>query len=644
MSYTFYFEVNKNNIGEICNYIKHETSWNGFSLGNTNITDFPNYLDSNLTLHNNNIDFSDLNIPENTFIIDWNDVNGVSNINTGGKTYKVKCSGESCKTWYPPNDILTKSNLSGSTMYYPQEVNNQPYVQGTSNVFNGKGVNWNTYKQSVEYLRNPRYKLGPGNTIVNTESTGFKYDDWVYNTTIPWNYPYSIQFGQLNGGSVSNPGYNIKPTAKQSGQFPNVMNGNVNYFYKVYKPISYTNKPTVKKNLYFPPINFKGGFYNYGFFIGNLELVSNNTTQVNLPCSTSISNKNNKNSNTNNYAIYEVRYNIPVSSFSKPDFFNQLQDFLYLQTYLFNKSSSTFKLSNEWKITSSNIEQLIMDFCNYSGDMELSICNGGKNNFPFTTILPAGSPCIYSSGCIKGWNKHCFTGNNISSSLCNNYYSSEYVGEPDNNENRLLNDSIVYNLEKKCQKDFLSTKSPETDLSQDWWNTCACFLPNEYYNEILEKNNMIGKSIGDQSCWFLPCQINGLKRQTNASCPNNNVATCIQNSYITYGSTNPTSTLKDNIIHMNQTIATCGKPVQEAEPVLDASSSGVGSLFPSVQTSTIDDITSTPIDDISTTSQPIMIEETTTPQVISSKRYYIIGGSVGGVVLLTIIIIIIIKQ
>jgi len=646
MSYSFYFEVNNKNLNSICSFMKSTKSWKGFSLGNTEVTDFPNYIDSNLTLHNNNIQLSDLDLPENTFIISWNDVTGSSTLNFPNYTEPSTCSGTDCQTWYPPDASLKNSALNKYTFYYPQEVKNSPYTQGKTNVFHNRGIDWNTYKQSVEYLRNPKYNYTGHHSnkyIQNSESTGFKYGDWKYNTTIPWNYDYTIKFGDVGGGSINTPGYSIAPTARQTGQFPNVVNGTVIYTYNAYKPISYTTGPTVKKNLYFPPQNFKGGFYNYGFFTGNLELVYNSTSENNIPCSGSKINNKKKNSNIKVYAIYEVRYNLPILSFSKPDFYNQLQDFLYFQTNLYNQSSSTFQYSDEWKITKSNIEQLITDYCNYSGNITSTICSGTKNNFPFTTILPGGSPCMNSSGCFKGWNKYCFQADNTSSSLCNNYYSSQYIGDPNNNNNRLLNDSIVYNLEKKCQKDFLSTESPEKNLSEDWWNTCACFLPNEYYNDILEKNNMEGKSIGDQSCWYLPCQINGLKRETNASCPNNEVATCIQNSYITYNSSNPKATANDNILHMNQTIQTCGKPVKQAEPIVSGSSSSVGSLFPSSQISTPTE--NTPIDDIQTMEPTLDDEPTTTLEPTTKKNLpVIIGGSVGGVAFLIILIIIILKR
>ena len=35
-SYTFYFEINNNNIGEVCSSLPHSKSWTGFDWTNAN--------------------------------------------------------------------------------------------------------------------------------------------------------------------------------------------------------------------------------------------------------------------------------------------------------------------------------------------------------------------------------------------------------------------------------------------------------------------------------------------------------------------------------------------------------------------------------------------------------------------------------
>ena len=80
-------------------------------------------------------------------------------------------------------------------------------------------------------------------------------------------------------------------------------------------------------------------------------------------------------------------------------------------------------------------------------------------------------------------------------------------------DNLLLNDSIVNGLKNVGQKKFSSVSSPSTDLDSSFWDTCACFLPTQYYNNYLENNNLEDKSLGTQECWFLPCSTASIQSQ-----------------------------------------------------------------------------------------------------------------------------------
>ena len=107
--------------------------------------------------------------------------------------------------------------------------------------------------------------------------------------------------------------------------------------------------------------------------------------------------------------------------------------------------------------------------------------------------------------------------------------NQNYIGNSENDtDNLLLNDSIVNGLKNVCQKKFSSVSSPSTDLDSSFWDTCACFLPTQYYNNYLENNNLEDKSLGTQECWFLPCSTASIQSQTNPQCPNNDVSNCIQ--------------------------------------------------------------------------------------------------------------------
>ena len=70
----------------------------------------------------------------------------------------------------------------------------------------------------------------------------------MYIILIPWNYPYSIEFGNVSGGDLI-PGYSMAPSKKTNGKISKVFDGKFKQI-MVYKPTSYTQSPVVK-NLYF---------------------------------------------------------------------------------------------------------------------------------------------------------------------------------------------------------------------------------------------------------------------------------------------------------------------------------------------------------------------------------------------------------
>ena len=61
---------------------------------------------------------------------------------------------------------------------------------------------------------------------------------------------------------------------------------------------------------------------------------------------------------------------------SQSKFYNYLSDFLYLQQYLYNNSTSSFLQSNYWITTLDNIKQIIMDYCNFTSNMSNELCSG----------------------------------------------------------------------------------------------------------------------------------------------------------------------------------------------------------------------------------------------------------------------------
>ena len=104
---------------------------------------------------------------------------------------------------------------------------------------------------------------------------------------------------------------------------------------------------------------------------------------------------------------------------------------------------------------------------------------------------------------------------------------------------------------------------PTTDLEQEYWNICGCFLPNQYYQQYLQKNNLEDLSLGPQQCWYLPCTNSSIVPESNPVCPNNDALTnCVQDEYVTIISNNPAN-IQNDIVTTNQTITNCGSKTVE---------------------------------------------------------------------------------
>lgn len=518
-SYTFYFEINSNNVKDICSSLPHRKEWTGFDWTNANYitigsctkndknTTFPikAYLNAysdplkieqtDYTITRNDLDIRD----PNSFFL-WDDVKGSSSysfecqcdlpliMNSGDATsFTSSCSGTDCQTWLPP--------INGP---YPKQLH-----QLTTNAV-----------------------------------------------------PHQIG---CFSGTFSNSGGSVP--------FSGIINkGTVSFSFPLYKPVSYTSVPTVNvNNEYVPNPSVKGAFYNCGPFQGILQLTSTNLDEsgtVNGVCSCKTVPK----PASNSYAIYQVRYNISSSTITKKTYYNNMNDFLYLQQYLYSNSTQSFLNSEYWTTTLDNIKEMIIDYCNATANMTNDLCSSTFSNFIF---LQSGSPCIkpYST-CTKGWGDYCFNENNYSSSECLNYYTNSYISSSNvNDPNLLLDDNVVQGLQKTCQNIYVQTDDPVNDLSQDYWNICACFLPNQYYQNYLEQNNYQDLSIGATQCWYLPCSNASIVPESNPICPNNSISNCIQDAYVTVKTNNPAN-IQNDVIQTQQTITTCGS--KTVEPIGEA--------------------------------------------------------------------------
>ena len=532
-SYLFCFEVNKNNIGTICSKIPHTKSWTGFdwtsgnyivsgTCGSVNknttfpIKAFQNPYSSPQTIDKTDyvITRNDLDIKDiNSFFL-WDEVVGMSNF-----SYSCQCP-----------SFTTNDNV------------NQTMQVELSSGKKGKTLS---------------FTAGCEGTICQTW--------WP-----PSNYPYPKTIWDMSNNGTHQIGC-YSGNMSNRPVFSSIVNdGEVSYSFPLYKPISYTNLPeTNKNNVYVPNPSIKGAFYNCSPFLGQLELVNDNMGNpgtVNGVCGCETVPP----SEPNSYAIYEVRYDINVNSFKQPSFYNNLNDFLYLQQYIYLNSTPSFLKSTYWTTTTENIKQLVIDYCNNSGYMTQNLCSGLFTSF--SLLFPKGSPCINPySNCTKGWGDYCYTEDNFYTPLCLNYYSNSYIASSmPNNPNLLLGDNVVNGLQKTCQNIFSNVENPVTDLSQQYWNICSCFLPQQYYENYLKENNLENKSIGSQECWYLPCANASVVPQSNPTCPNNSVTNCIQNAYITIKTDNPAN-IQNDVIQTQQTITGCGT-ASSAEPINTVSS------------------------------------------------------------------------
>lgn len=511
-SYLLYFEINKKNIGQICSSLPHTKTWTGF---------------------------------------DWTNANYIT---VGTCTQYDKNSTFPIKAYLNPlssNKLIEKTDYVLSRDDLEIKDNNSFFlwdeVQGTTD------FNYRCQCSSVE--------------VQMTSGTSTSFNDTCKGTECQtWFPPLGNPTPKTADSLFKNAGnqiacYTSNPTSGEPKLSGVINQANIVYSFPIYKPISYTSVPDVNQNNeYIPNPSIKGAFYNCSPFNGVLQLINGNMQNdgiVNAVCSCETVPPNDKDS----YAIYEVRYDIPVSSLSKSNFSNQLNDFLYIQQYLYLNSTSSFLESEYMKVSIENIKQLIIDYCDASSNMTDSLCSKTFSDFIF---LNSGSPCVNPySLCSKGWDNYCFQKKNIFSDICLNYFSNSYNTSTDpNDKNLLLNNNVTAGLQKTCQSLYKDAKNPTTDLSQDFWNVCSCFLPNQYYEEYIKENNFQELSLGTQQCWYLPCSGASVLPENNPSCPNNSVSNCIQDEYITIKSNNPAN-IKNNIIQTNQTINSCGSKTVE---------------------------------------------------------------------------------
>lgn len=273
--------------------------------------------------------------------------------------------------------------------------------------------------------------------------------------------------------------------------------GNPTFSYNLYKPINYSNIPNLNsQNEYTPPSTpINAGFYNVSPLNATISLMN-----LTLPSTT--------------YAVYEIIYEIEDFNLIQN---NQLLDFLYLQKYLQSTFSSWFSSYQSQNILS--MKQLIIDYCNETGSMSDSVCNSLNISSFFNN-----SPCIDPySNCLEGWNNFCSQIENYNSSSCQNYYKSNYY-------NNILDNSIQNNLKSLCNQVYES--NPSILSSQEYLDTCACFLPQKVYNSY--PNEINSENIEN---WYYPCYRSSIKQNASPPSPTTEIVSCMNEKYKNSSST-----------------------------------------------------------------------------------------------------------
>ena len=487
-TYFFYLEINENNYKNLCSSIPYISKFNGYEwkeLDSSSCTTKSNYPITSSTDTSDTITFPSL---DNTFYI-LNEI-------TGKDTPTLTCSEEGL-AFFDGVNLPNRTCSSGSGCF----TDKIPYSQTI--LCNGKEC------ESFFPPSKLTYTLPPSQNGLQVSTT-----------------PQII----YDGDSINNiqTSVNNKPYCQNTTTGEKVdicVSGNPTFTYNLYKPINYSNLPTLNtENQYVPPLTpIKAGFYNVFPLIASISLMN-----ISIPSTT--------------YAVYEIQYEIEDFNLLQN---NQLLDFLNLQKYLQSTFSSSFNSYQSQNILS--MKQLIIDYCNETSSMSDSVCNSSNLSSFFDS-----SPCIDPySNCLEGWNNFCSQIENYNSSLCKNYYKSTYY-------NNVLDNSIQNNLKSLCSEVYES--NPSILSSQEYLDTCACFLPQDVY-----KNFPSEISSDNIENWYYPCYRSSIKKYVVPPSPTSEIVSCMNEKYKNSSSTEDITnqTYKECYNEENTTLPSKNIPIME---------------------------------------------------------------------------------
>ena len=608
--YKFYFEVNSFNLNRICSKENKTKSFKGYNIGQENASS--NYpITGNIEVHEDGstkmvnpqkmtmkttgkLTLKDFPVPSNTFML-WDELVGkdyyaiTCTKNMKGNYqfptfpdngHNHKCSNNPCMFGYVHNhgwhNILHTWHCAKSTAYACDSK-----LDSDSYGFAYRTRGYSNYPNPENGLLTAKFIRS------NTNCQGLQCSEWFppsenipvstdcYQTPsfMPGMYIHCTHTGKNCPNGCCDPCDNAKlinavlPCGLSNpAKKPLIVSGNPTFTYNVYIPIDYKGQPLFINGVYQPlPSNSMKGYYNNAPLNTKLEKATITVMDAKVVTEQPSVTVNNKiipgeefnSSNSINYtftlpkksyAIYSVEYTLKESDFTK-ELGYKILDLLYLQQSLFNTFSVDFKNSCYWKSSTAYLNQLIIDYCQKTGDMSLPLCSNKYLPFSFQNK----SPCSENfSTCAEGWDKFCSQDANYNSDSCLNYYSNSY----DKNN---LYPSVISDLKQMCGNIY-NQETDKDNLSNDFYDICGCYLPEEVYKNSSKDNDEL--TYENRQCWYLPCINSSILPSINPKCPDNEIINCIQRQYIT---TENTQTGKESTKMTESSIKKCNSESEKKE-------------------------------------------------------------------------------
>jgi hypothetical protein len=267
--------------------------------------------------------------------------------------------------------------------------------------------------------------------------------------------------------------------------------------------------------------------------------------------------------------IMEYSYNLSDADLTQPITPYLILDLLFLQNFVFTSFSLTFLTDINCQTTVLSLMQIVRRMCNLTPtNMHHPLCC--FTTLPFYNIFYDEdtsmrlSPCTNSYlDCTEGWYGYCTKPENYDNMICQDFYAGSYLSDG------TLDFRARDTLEFVCQSIYKNTLNKD-ELDDNYLNFCGCYLPYGVYYDFQEKYDLINANVGMIQCWYLPCINSSFPPIQHSSnpCPSSEISNCIQDTYISLGSTG-TGNINSNNIIVNQTIEQCKGPEVTIEPAYE---------------------------------------------------------------------------